>query len=57
MTDILLTEEVRDPSIDELAARYRLAYEPHLCRDRAALLARAVPGLPAARELARAAAL
>src|SRR5207247_10313081 len=44
MTDILLTEEIRDPSIDELAARYRLAYEPHLHQDREALLAR-LPGV------------
>src|SRR5687767_280856 len=40
MTDILLTEEIIDPSIDELSARYRLANEPELWRDRAALLAR-----------------
>jgi D-3-phosphoglycerate dehydrogenase / 2-oxoglutarate reductase len=46
MTDLLLTEEIRDPSIDELASRYRLAYEPHLCRDREALLAR-LPGVRA----------
>lgn len=40
MTDILLTEEITDPSIDELARRYRVAYEPHLWEDRPALLAR-----------------
>jgi D-3-phosphoglycerate dehydrogenase len=40
MTDLLLTEEILDPSIDELASRYRVACEPDLWRDRDALLAR-----------------
>ena len=40
MTDILLTEEILDPSIDGLAEKYTLARESHLWRDRAALLAR-----------------
>lgn len=40
MTDILLTEEILDPAIDELRARYDVAYEPDLWKDRAALLNR-----------------
>ncbi|HEU4754427.1 MAG TPA: NAD(P)-dependent oxidoreductase, partial [Armatimonadota bacterium] len=40
MTDILLTEEIVDPSIDELAARYSVANEPELWKDRDALLPR-----------------
>lgn len=40
MTDILLTEEILDPSIDALAQRYRLVSEPNLWQDREALLAR-----------------
>lgn len=41
MTDILLTEEIIDPSIDELSARFNVAYEPQLWKDREALLRRA----------------
>jgi D-3-phosphoglycerate dehydrogenase / 2-oxoglutarate reductase len=40
MTDILLTEEILDPSVDELRARHRVALEPHLWKDRGTLLAR-----------------
>lgn len=40
MPDILVTEEIRDPSIDELASRYRLAYEPELHGNGPALLER-----------------
>jgi D-3-phosphoglycerate dehydrogenase / 2-oxoglutarate reductase len=40
MTDIILPEEILDPSIDELATRYRLVREPNLWSDRAALLDR-----------------
>ncbi len=40
MIDILLTEEILDPSIDELSSRYLLVQEPQLWRDRAALLSR-----------------
>jgi D-3-phosphoglycerate dehydrogenase len=40
MTDILLTEEIIDTSLDELATRYRLVHEPELWQDRDALLAR-----------------
>jgi len=40
MTDILLTEEIIDPSIDRLAERYQLARESGLWQDRDSLLAR-----------------
>jgi D-3-phosphoglycerate dehydrogenase / 2-oxoglutarate reductase len=40
MIDILLTEEIIDPSIDELADRYHLVREPGIWQDREALLAR-----------------
>jgi D-3-phosphoglycerate dehydrogenase len=40
MTDILLTEQIVDPAIDELARRYQVAAEPDLWKDRDALLAR-----------------
>jgi D-3-phosphoglycerate dehydrogenase / 2-oxoglutarate reductase len=46
MPEILLTEEIVDPSIDALAERFRLAYEPHLWSERAALLER-LPGVRA----------
>jgi D-3-phosphoglycerate dehydrogenase / 2-oxoglutarate reductase len=46
MAEILLTEEIVDASIDLLAQRYTLAYEPQLWSDRAALLAR-LPGVRA----------
>lgn len=42
MTDILLTEELIDPSLDELATRYQVVRAPELWRDRDALLARLV---------------
>jgi D-3-phosphoglycerate dehydrogenase len=38
MTDILLTEEILDPSIDELATRYNVTREPDLWQDRDQLL-------------------
>jgi D-3-phosphoglycerate dehydrogenase len=40
MTDILLTEEILDASIDELATRYEVVHQPELWQDRDALLAR-----------------
>jgi len=40
MTDILLTEEIIDPSLDELAQRYQLVHAPLLWQDRAGLLDR-----------------
>lgn len=40
MIDILLTEEILDPSIDELSSRYNLEHEPQLWRDRNSLLSR-----------------
>jgi D-3-phosphoglycerate dehydrogenase len=40
MTDILLTEEIEDPSIDALAERYRVVAAPSLWKDRRALLER-----------------
>jgi D-3-phosphoglycerate dehydrogenase len=40
MSHILLTEQIIDPSIDELAARYPLEMDPELWRDRDALLPR-----------------
>lgn len=40
MTDLLLTEEILDPSIDALAGRFQVAREPGLWKDRPALLAR-----------------
>jgi D-3-phosphoglycerate dehydrogenase len=40
MTEILLTEEIIDPSIDELSNRYRVVCEPGLWRDREKLLER-----------------
>jgi len=40
MTDILLSEEIIDPSIEELALRHHVAYEPELWKDRGALLRR-----------------
>src|SRR5919199_5666258 len=46
MPDILLTEEILDPSVDDLGRRYQVAYEPRLWQDRAALLAR-LPGVRA----------
>ncbi len=39
MPDILLTEDIRDPSIDALAERHSLSREPDLWRDRDRLLA------------------
>jgi D-3-phosphoglycerate dehydrogenase len=40
MIDILLPEEILDPSIDALGEKYRLAREPELWKDRRALLER-----------------
>jgi D-3-phosphoglycerate dehydrogenase/(S)-sulfolactate dehydrogenase len=40
MPQILITEEIVDPSVDELAARYDVEHAPQLWRDRDALLAR-----------------
>jgi phosphoglycerate dehydrogenase-like enzyme len=40
MPEILITEEIVDPSVDELAARYDVEHAPLLWRDRDALLAR-----------------
>lgn len=37
---LLLTEEILDPSLDELSARHEVLREPDLWKDRAALLAR-----------------
>jgi D-3-phosphoglycerate dehydrogenase len=44
--ELLISEAVIDPAVDELAARYRVAYEPELWQDRPALLAR-LPGVRA----------
>src|SRR5204862_5973204 len=38
--DVLITEEVVDDSIEALARRHHVVYEPELWRDREALLAR-----------------
>lgn len=40
MTDLLLTEEILDPSIDELAQRYQVVRETQLWNDRERLFAR-----------------
>ncbi len=40
ITDLLLTEEIQDSSVDEMATRYRVSHEPDLWKHRPALLER-----------------